>query len=421
MKRPSIFEMAKKLKPALKAVVPEETLRGVKETMIDKKLEKMVRERNAQTKAGDYKWGVNLIGDVKAEIGLGQSCRLLADMLKESRIDFTIYDYHLPQVPRSTDPTWDAYIGKELPYAVNLIHINPFELKTFFMETDMSMWKGRYNIGFWLWELEDFPDEWVKCTEMLDEVWTPSEFASSSVRRKVNIPVHTIPYWVTAPYEEKFGREYFALPRDKFLFLTMYDCNSTIERKNPIGTIHAYRQAFPKENPDVGLVLKLNNAKTEEIELIKELMEGYKNVYFVTDTLEKKAVNSLIWCVDVFSSLHRAEGFGLVLAEAMIVGTPTIATDWSSNTEFMTNDCACMVKHGYTILEKNSNLYKKGSRWAEPDLEDASGYMKKLYEDPEFYGKIKEKALSYVQDVLGKEPSIARLEKRVDEIRNERQ
>ena len=154
------------------------------------------------------------------------------------------------------------------------------------------------------------------------------------------------------------NREYFGLPEDKFLFLVMYDSNSTIERKNPTGAIRAFRKAF-KNNPDVGIVIKVNNARPKDMEHLNRMLNGCRNVYFITDTLTKIEVNSLIQKADVFVSLHRAEGFGLVMAEAMIVGTPVIATNWSSNTEFMNSDVACMVDCNFVSLEKDSPPYKK--------------------------------------------------------------
>lgn len=420
MKKMSILNLARRIKPILKGVFSENFLRQSKERMIDFKIKKLIEIKSKENCILSREVGVNLIGDVRAEIGLGQSCRLLADMLNVCKFDFAIYDYQLPNVPHSENEKWDTYITKELPYNINLIHINPFELKTYFIESDINIWKGRYNIGFWLWELEEFPDEWITCVGMLDEIWTPSEFASNSIRKKVNIPVTTIPYWITTPFKENCGREYFGLPENKFLFLTMYDCNSTIERKNPIGTIKAYKQAFPIEEEGVGLVIKMNNAKMQEVEFIEELLEGYKNVYFIKDTLQKEVVNSLIRSVDVFSSLHRAEGFGLVLAEAMQMGTPTIATDWSSNTEFMNSDVACMVDYAFTILDHDSNLYKKGSRWADPKISEAAKYMRRLYEDREFYVSIKEKAFVHVEKVLGKNRTISLLEGRIEKIVKER-
>src|SRR5690606_8983460 len=113
---------------------------------------------------------------------------------------------------------------------------------------DDTLWDFKYNIGFWLWELEEFPDDWVKCFSFVDEIWTSSKFASDSIRKKTDLPVHIVPYPISAPIDEKYDRKYFELPEDKFLFLCMYDSNSTIERKNPIGAIEAFKKAFSKDN-----------------------------------------------------------------------------------------------------------------------------------------------------------------------------
>ena len=102
----------------------------------------------------------------------------------------------------------------------------------------------RYKIGIWLWELPDFPDEWCGAFSLVDEVWAPSVFNCESIRKKSPVPVTLIPYGIEAEYDEKFDREYFHLPKDKFLFLSMYDSNSTIQRKNPIGALKAFKKAF---------------------------------------------------------------------------------------------------------------------------------------------------------------------------------
>ena len=91
---------------------------------------------------------------------------------------------------------------------------------------------------------------------------------------------------------------------------------------------------------------------------IQNVLDGYTNVYLIEGTLNRDQVNSLTKCVDVVVSLHRAEGFGLVLAEAMLLGTPTIATNWSSNTEFMNKDVACMVDYKLITIERDIPPFK---------------------------------------------------------------
>ena len=362
--------------------------------------------------------GVNLIGPFKAQIGLGQSCRLLANAIKESNVDYTFENFDLIGTVQNGDSTFDDEFVKETPYGINIIHMEPTELMLRCVEFDENLWNERYNIAFWLWELEEFPNEWTPAINLVDEIWTPSEFASESVRKVTDKPVVTIPYNVTAETDAKYDRKYFNLPEDKFLFLVMFDANSTIMRKNPLGAIEAFKKAFSPEDDSVGIVIKTNNAEEKKLEPVKQLLEGYKNVYFITDILEKKAVNSLIADVDVFVSLHRAEGFGLVMAEAMLNGTVCIATNWSSNTEFMNKDIACMVDYSFITLEKDMSPYRKGAKWADANTDEAAGYMKRLCTDKVFYDDLSKKAKAYIEDKLSMESVKNLLEKRINEIKS---
>ena len=212
----------------------------------------------------------------------------------------------------------------------------------------------------------------MPCFNLFHEIWTPSEFISEALRKKTDKPVRTMPYHVTAECDEICNRDFFGLPKEQFLFLMMYDSASVMERKNPLGVIEAFKRAFSTEERQVGLVIKMKSSSQEEEKFLRGKLQGYKNVYFVKETLSKPQVGSLLKCVDVFVSLHRAEGFGLVMAEAMLLGTPVIATNWSANTEFMSNDIACMVDCELVELEKDYGPFKKGQRWAEPDIQQAA-------------------------------------------------
>jgi len=404
------------LKPALKKVFPQKLLQRIKRIFVEKNYKKMVETARVPFERESHPDGVNLIGLVRAEMGLGQSCRLLANVLEKGDIPCSLYDFQLGStLLKAEEHSWDDRISEAFPYNLNLIHINPDEMMLMYTRLGAEKWSGRYNIAFWLWELEEIPEHWKKFFPMLDEIWTPSEFISNNLRKVTSLPVHTMPYCVEAPVDEDLDREYFGLPEDKFLFLVMYDSNSTIERKNPTGAIRAFRKAF-KNNPDVGIIVKINNAKPRDMEHLNRWLEECPNVYFITETLSKVEVNSLIKQADVFVSLHRAEGFGLVMAEAMIVGTPVIATNWSSNTEFMNSEVACMVDCSFATLEKDSPPYKKGARWAEPDIHMAAVYMRKLYKDKVYYEQIRRKAQEYIAEKLSMENAVSRIKTRIGEI-----
>lgn len=415
----SFAKIAANNKQKLKKILPMGMLRAIKKRYLEHLIERYEKEPIQMGEFRRMEYGVNLIGDIRAEIGLGQSMRLIANELELSKYPFGIYDFQLGGNLRRGDTTWDFRMREDYSYAVNLFHINPQEVGLAYLYLDKNIWRNHYNIAFWLWELEDFPEEYIETIKFFDEIWTPSEFASNSIRKVTDKPVHTIPYYVLAEADERFKRTYFKLPEDKFLYLIMYDTNSTMARKNPVGAVDAYKKAFPQENPNVGLVIKVNNATEEDLRVIKAQIGDYKNVYFITQTLDKVQVNSLIADVDVFISLHRAEGFGLVMAEAMLTGTVCIATDWSSNTEFMNAESACMVPYCRTEIQETAGNYKKGCVWAEPDVDTASEYIRRLHEEPVYYRQVAEHAKKRVGEVLGRERILKILEERLEKIASE--
>lgn len=400
----------------MKKIFPIRLLRWCKARVIRAKIDAFQIKDIDTDIFSKYERGVNIVGDGKIEVGLGQSVRLVANAISLSRYNFCIIDLPLTTNVRRNDHTWDHKISPEPCYGINLFHINPQELGLAYLSLGGDIWRNRYNIGFWLWELEEPPQESLSALKFVDEIWTPSEFTSNCFRKITQKPVYTVPYYVTAQDNPKYDRLHFGLPEDKFLYLIMFDLNSTMLRKNPTGAIEAFKQAFSKNNQDVGLVIKVNNPTDECMDTLHALLEGYQNVYYITKTLDKPEVNSLIRCVDVFISIHRAEGFGLVMAEAMLLKTACIATNWSSNTEFMNSDTACMVSYTKMQIAEGEGSYPPGATWADPSVEETAMYMRKLKESPDFYRELVDRAYDYASDILGKERVVAMLEDRLDKI-----
>ncbi len=414
-----LIKAAKAAKKVIKAIFPAAWIKAVMNAIYHGKaraLIKKVREKQSLGNRPKQPSGVNLIASITGDSGLGQSSRLIANVLEYSAIPHVIYNYVYSYSLKMEDTTYATRISESLPYDINIVHINPRELGPALFRLPKEIWSNQYNIAFWLWELEDFPKEWEIYTDLFDEIWTPAEFVSNAVRTAARCPVYTLPYHVTAPTEERYDRRWFGLPEDKFLFAFMYDANSVADRKNPMAVVKAFMKAFSPEETGVGLVIKANNGRPEDMEKLRRQMDGYRNLYFVTDNLKKTAVNSLLKCVDVFVSLHRAEGFGLGMAEAMMVGTPSIATNWSANTEFMNPEVGCMVDYRLITLDRDIEPYHKGSRWADADVDQAAGYMRRLYAEPEYYRQLSEKGHAYIQEKLGLETAVSRLEAQVKRI-----
>lgn len=387
--------MNEKVKAAVKKVVPANLIREVRAAINKRYIHDMERADKTEFKQELFPCGINLVGQFSQESGLGQSCRLLAKEIEAAGIPHNFIDIVLYQQQNHSNHSFDGKLSDKYSYGINLYHINMQDFFLAWRRMKPEDRENHYQIAFWLWENEAFPKEWVPMIKQLDEIWTPAEFISRALRKVTDKPVRTIPYTVEAEYKPDYNRSHFNLPENKFLFLMLFDSNSISERKNPEGVIEAFKSAFHEKPHDAGLVIKIGNADQNELNQLKRQLSGY-DVYFINGMLEKKEVNSLIKCCDVYVSLHRAEGYGLVLAEAMKLGVPTIATAYSANTEFQTNDTACLVKYKLVRIKHDLYPYHKNTFWAEPDIQDASEAMKKLRYDSKFYKEISDNAYQYM-------------------------
>lgn len=330
-------------------------------------------------------FGVNLVGHARGDFGLGESCRLVAGALTAAGVPLSVRNVYLNGPAAETNTEYAALESEDLPYGVDLIHINPNKLSAAVWSLDPKKLRTRRNIAYWLWELPEFPPEWMYAFDLFDEIWTPSRFISGTLQRYTGKPVYTMPYGLRPPKTAAdCGRARFGLPEDVFLFLLSYDGNSVSARKNPEGAIRAFRQAFSPADQGVGLVIKATHENAEGLRQIREQLRGYPNIFVLTESYPKEVFNSLVACADAYVSLHRAEGFGLVMAEAMLLGTPVIATAWSANTEFMDGATACMVDAKVVELERDCPPYHAGDHWAQPDEAQAAAHMRRLYEDAAF-------------------------------------
>jgi glycosyltransferase involved in cell wall biosynthesis len=167
------------------------------------------------------------------------------------------------------------------------------------------------------------------------------------------------------------------------------------------------------------LVVKVRHAPKLFLQQLRALLADYPHIYFIEEAMSKAEVNGLIKSVDAFVSLHRAEGFGLVLAEAMYLGTPCVATNWSANTEFMTPDTAALVDYKLVKIGRNTGPYSRHSTWAEPDIDQAAAWMRRFVAEPDLCRSLAEAAADHSRNVLNPTKLSARIGSRLKEIRDE--
>jgi hypothetical protein len=347
------------------------------------------------------KEGVNLTGYFEAELGVGEAARLLARAVEASGTAYVTGTLNAPISrqrsrfePRTARTTQSAKGGDErrdavagAPFDVHVLCVNADMTPIFARDAGPSFFAGRHTVGYWFWEVDPLPASMHGAFDHVDEVWTATDYVADILRaasagRK---PVYTVPLPLVAPtVPSTFTRAQLGLPEDRFVFLFVFDFLSVPERKNPLGLIEAFSAAFaPGEGPV--LVLKSINgaANVPALERLRRAAAHRSSDILIRDGyVSADEKDALLAACDCYVSLHRAEGLGLTLAEAMALGKPTIATGYSGNRHFMTDENSFLVQYEVIAASGDCGPYPLGARWADPDLSHAAQLMRLVYQRP---------------------------------------
>ncbi|WP_312513350.1 glycosyltransferase [Chryseobacterium culicis] len=363
-------------------------------------------------------FGVNISGFFKAEIGFGEAIRGNIKALEAASIPHVAINFNLDLKNRLNDNSIEKQLTEEPIYNINIIHLNPDTIPSFYQEKGADFFKKKYNIGFWAWELSEFPDSYNDYFSLFDEIWVPSSFCQKIVAAKSPIPVINIPHIIDIKDKDIDKEKEFSFSKDKFTFLFMFDYNSHLERKNTIAVIDAFEKAFPNDE-NVQLVIKTSIPTyfPQDKEAILNRIQDRDNIIIIEEMLRREKLLALINQCDCYISLHRSEGFGLTIAEAMALGKPVIATGYSGNLEFMNVNNSYAVKYEMVELTKNVGQLQQGSSWAEPDVNHAAQLMNFVFSNNEEAQKIGAKAREDMHLFNAKNIG-SRMKKRLEYIQN---
>jgi glycosyltransferase involved in cell wall biosynthesis len=242
--------------------------------------------------------------------------------------------------------------------------------------------RNAYRIAYWAWELPDPPPDWAGCDGNLNEIWTPSAFSRDSLMQMTGKPVSVVPHYL--PQEPARKRTEGA----PFTVLTMADSRSSLSRKNPEGAVRAFVSAFG-QSTEAKLLLKIS-AKDEELQAFDARLGGAlqaPNIEVIRDFMSEEALSALYGRADVLLSLHRSEGFGLPMLEALARGVPVVATGWSGNLDFTTRENSILVPYALVPVNDAASIYR-GSHWAEPNLAAAAGALARLARDKALHARL---------------------------------
>ncbi len=353
----------------------QETILSLLQTADNKKQQQQALELVAQNQIG-----VNLIGYAYGELGIGEDVRMAALALEAANIPFTVINFHPGDDIRQNDLSIEQWVTEQAIYSVNIVCLTALEHLRLYAEQGETLFKNRYTIGYWPWELQKWPANWQHCFSLVDEVWASSQHIQQAAEKVSLVPIYIMPMAVAIPNVKRYIRKQWSLPETDYLFVFSFDGNSSIARKNPLGVIEAFKLAFPEQNEAVGLVIKCMrpDSKNPVWQRILTLAKQDPRIHIIDRMLEKPEVLGLYKLCDCFVSLHRAEGFGRGIAEALLLGLKVIATDHGGNVDFCLPGSAYLIPYKLIAVGKKNYVEASGQKWANPDITSSAKVMKNL-------------------------------------------
>lgn len=329
---------------------------------------------------------LTIIGHPFAPIGMGELLRSHVLACTALRLHHRVFDIF--RYSQRTDPVHAQVVGererRDLPGGIRMFHINGDEVERVIeaFEARGGRFDAGYNIIVPAWELPAYPAPWAAQLRRFDEVWAMSSFVQASLAT-AGIGSHVIGTAVEMPREANLPRRHFGLRESAFLLLNFFDLSSYSSRKNPDAVL-ALLDRIRRDDPyrDVQLVLKVKNGERAAADWAATVADD-PQVKVIATPLDTLGVRSLIAACDCFVSLHRAEGFGRGLGEAMAMGRLAMGTGWSGNMDFMTEANALLVRHGMVAVQPDEYPHWQGQSWADPDVDHAWSLLRPVLDDPD--------------------------------------
>ena len=335
----------------------------------------------APSNSGRRSFGWSVVAYANAELGVGEAGRRTYETITATGVPTELVGTRYNTASRQSHRLLDEV--HEAPSFENVVTcINADQLPHIHRLLRLGELRGRH-VGLWFWELEKFPEHNLSSLAYVHEVWAASSFTQRAVQAVTDKPVRLITLPIPVPDRPTaFTRRSLGLPESHFLFLTNFDYLSVHRRKNPIGVIEAYRDAFGPDDGAVLVVKSINGAeRIQDTELVRAAAGSRSDIVLLDGYVTSAEMKAMIELADCYVSLHRSEGYGLNLADAMARGTPAIATGYSGNMEFMTDSTSMLIPYERARVGSGAHPYDPTAMWAEPDLGKAAAAMRAVFDD----------------------------------------
>lgn len=380
------------------------------------------RSPGAPAPAGDGDGpAVRLTGYLGHSLGLGAAARGYARALGAAGVPVSTVSvplHHLA-LPVALADEYGRHGFEDLvhggAHGFEIVAVNADELPDFVERLGEDYFEGP-RIGIWGWETNSIPRRWQRAFALVEEIWVYSRFMAENIGAVSPVPVVVLPPPVEPAGASAATPLRLGVP-EGFLFVFVFDYLSTVQRKNPVGLIEAFKRAFaPGEGPR--LLIKTINGPLRPLaeEEVLWAAHGREDIHVIDRSLSGEELGGLMAACDCYISLHRAEGFGLTMAEAMAIGKPVIATGYSGNVDFMNAGNSYLVDYTIARVGPECEIYPPDGDWAEPSVEHAAQLMRRVYEDPEGAARVGARAAEDVARALSPETTGAAMRARLKEL-----
>ncbi|MER9169634.1 glycosyltransferase [Mesorhizobium australicum] len=345
--------------------------------------------------------GVSLIGYPFSETGVGEAMRTLARSIESAGINYDVTNFDEQVLSSHRDTALTHRVAARPSKMVNVFCVNADMLGSTIQGVGFGILQNRYNIVRPFWELPLIHPQWLTSLRDVDEIWAPTTFVRDAFTTGTDRPVVHIPVAISIPPKIEANRERFQIPKKSTAFLFAFDFSSYPDRKNPDAVLQAYLRAFGQDRDRrVSLIIKTMGKSPHKraiLNSIRALAQTDKRVVLIDEVLTRAETHCLTKSCDVFISLHRSEGFGLGIAEAMAMGKAVIATDFSGSKDFVSTQTGFPIPYRLISVEPDQYPYFiEGQKWADPDIDEGARVMAQLADNVEAITTVGERARAYM-------------------------
>ena len=324
--------------------------------------------------------GIDVLGFFTAEHGVGEAARVLTSTLQSAGVTVSTIDYTDTQSRREHLFDCDNVSrNKVLMTAINADHLNAAKDRL-----GVEFFTDRYVIGQWFWELEEAASWFGPAFAHVDELWAPTRFIETMLRKHApaRVQVRYVPLPVVTPQiDVGLTRSRFGLD-ERYMFLFAFDFMSVMKRKNPLGLIEAFSSAFAEGEGPMLVIKAINGDKRlPERNMLRDAVRKRSDIVLIDEYFTKVETSTLTSLADCYVSLHRSEGLGLTISEAITLGRPVIATGYSGNLDFLSDTNSFIVPGVRTQVGEGAEGYSPEAMWMEPNVTEAARYMRYVYEN----------------------------------------